>query len=186
MLVVLVHRGRVTVMEDGVATAEVRPGDPVVIGGADSETSGEPPAEAQSARAHPRARSIPAPKADELLERARTLFAAGKTTAAVSAYRELLARYPQSVEGRVALVSLGRIELQRGQAARAIGYFDRYLSESAGPLRQEARYGRIRALRELGRTDQERRSIEAFLADHPQGIYSPRLRRRLAELDDPG
>src|SRR5262249_51884857 len=52
-------------------------------------------------------------------------------------------------------------------------------------MAEEARYGRIRALRQLGHLEQERRSIEAFLADYPDSRYALRLRRRVEELRVP-
>lgn len=125
----------------------------------------------------------PLPKsADALLSHAQELLRDGKTTAAMRAYERLVNRFGGSREAKAALVSMGRIELQRGHAKRALSHFDAYLAASAGALVEEARYGRIRALRKLGRTTQERKSIEAFLADHARSIYAPRLRKRAEEL----
>lgn len=122
---------------------------------------------------------------DELLTHAQRLFADGKTSQAVRAYERLASRHGKSAAGKTALVSLGRIELGRGHAKKALGHFDAYLAASAGPLVEEARYGRVRALRKLGRLDAEARSIEAFLADYPGSMYAPRLKKRVAELGAP-
>jgi tetratricopeptide (TPR) repeat protein len=131
----------------------------------------------------PRRHVAPLPKsADALLSHAQELLRDGKTTAAMRAYKQLVDRFGRSREAKAALVSMGRIELQRGRAKQALSHFDAYLAASAGPLVEEARYGRIRALRKLGRTTQERQSIEAFLADHARSIYAPRLRKRAEEL----
>ena len=79
---------------------------------------------------------------------------------------------------------MGRLQLRRGNAKAALAHFDAYLAASAGGLVEEARYGRIRALRRLGRTAQERGSIDAFLAEHPGSVYAPRLRKRVQELEE--
>jgi tetratricopeptide (TPR) repeat protein len=120
--------------------------------------------------------------ASAMLEHAQELFAGGKIEQALEVYLKLLQEHPRSAEAKVARVSVGRIELRRGNSRKALRHFDDYLAASAGTLQEEARYGRIRALRQLERTEQERRSIEAFLADHPKSIYAPRLQRRLQEL----
>jgi tetratricopeptide (TPR) repeat protein len=120
--------------------------------------------------------------ADALLSHAQDQLRDGKTRAAMRTYKRLVERFPRSREAKAALVSMGRIALQHGQAKQALQHFDAYLAASAGPLVEEARYGRIRALRKLGRSTQELRSIEAFLADHGNSIYAPRLKKRAEEL----
>lgn len=120
--------------------------------------------------------------ADALLSHAQEQLRDGKTRAAMRTYKRLVERFPRSREAKAALVSMGRIALQHGQAKQALRHFDAYLAASAGPLVEEARYGRIRALRKLGRSTQELRSIEAFLGDHDHSIYAPRLKKRAEEL----
>lgn len=119
---------------------------------------------------------------NDLLTRAQRLFGTGRTPQAVKLYEALVARHGSTAAGKAARVSLGRIELSRGRAKQALAHFDAYLAASAGPLVEEARYGRIRALRKLGRTAQELRSVEAFLADYGKSIYAARLTRRAVEL----
>ena len=58
--------------------------------------------------------------------------------------------------------------------------FDAYL-RSGGGLVQEARYGRIRALRKLGRASEERAAIARFIADYPKSVQAASLRARLSE-----
>lgn len=123
--------------------------------------------------------------AQGLLERAQRQVSEGERAAAAGTYARLIERFPGSREATAALVSLGRLELERGRAAQALARFDDYLAGSAGALVEEARYGRIRALRELGRHVQELRSIEAFLGDHPESLYAARLRKRAEELRAP-
>jgi hypothetical protein len=119
--------------------------------------------------------------ADELLSRAREHRASGRYADAVSTYRKLLASYPRSDQARAALVSLGELELtQLGNADAALSSFDAYL-RAGGALSQEARYGRIRALRKLARLGEEKAAIEAFLRDYPRSVQAAALRARLAE-----
>jgi tetratricopeptide (TPR) repeat protein len=125
-------------------------------------------------------RAIPL-SADELLSRAREQRAAGRYGEAAGTYRRLLSLYPRSDQARAALVSLGELELsQLGNADSALASFDAYL-RGGGALAQEARYGRIRALRKLGRLGDERSAIEAFLRDYPRSVQATALRARLLE-----
>jgi len=120
--------------------------------------------------------------ADALLKDAQVLVAAGRTEEAMAAYRLLLARYPRSPEARASLVSLGRLSLSADDAAPALEQFNRYLDGGSGPLDAEARYGRVRALRLLSRSVEERSAIIDFLARHDDSIYAEALRTRLAAL----
>jgi len=69
-----------------------------------------------------------------------------------------------------------------GNAHAALAAFDAYLTGN-GSLRQEALYGRIRALRALGKTAPERAAIASFLEAFPESVQASPLRARLAELD---
>jgi tetratricopeptide (TPR) repeat protein len=131
-----------------------------------AKTSSEPPAR---------------PSAEDLLRRAQAYLGAGQTPEAVDAYRELVARYPASVEASAALVSLGRLALDQGRAAEALDDLERYL-QRPGPLGEEARYWRIEALRRLGRSSIEAAAIEEFLSRHPDSVHAARLRARAEAL----
>ncbi len=147
----------------------------------------EPPLDATgSAGTEPEPPLAPVARtAAALLDKAQRQASKGRRAAAITTYERLVARHPGSDEAKAARVSLGRLELARGRARSALGHFDAYLASSAGPLVEEARYGRIRALRALGRHEQERRSIEAFLGDHPKSLYVARLRSRAEQLSAP-
>jgi hypothetical protein len=120
--------------------------------------------------------------AADLLSRARSLRAKGQLRDAVKVYRELCSTYPASPEARASLVSLGELELGvLGNAHAALAAFDAYL-KGDGSLRQEALYGRIRALRALGETTPERAAIASFLETFPESVQASPLRARLAEL----
>ncbi len=176
VLMVLVLEGKVTVERQGEAPRIVTPGEPLVVRAADERTP--PPGGTSS----PSRGTSPPKTAAGLLDHAQRLVSKGERKAALTAYRRLVERFSDSPEAKAAVVSLGRLELQQGRSQAALRHFDAYLARSAGPLVEEARYGRIRALRRLGRQEQERRSIEAFLADHPDSLYASRLRKRAQEL----
>ena len=123
-----------------------------------------------------------APSAAAMLLKARELRAGGRFRESAEAYRALTAAHPRSAEARTALVSLGELELgQLGDPAGALRSFELY-GAGGGPLSQEAAYGRIRALRALGRTAEEGRSIVAFLAAYPSSAQERALRARLEEI----
>jgi tetratricopeptide (TPR) repeat protein len=118
------------------------------------------------------------PSAAELLARARSLRSSGRYAAAATAYQNLLSTHPRSSEANAALISLAELQLsQLGQTAAALRSFDAYLAHG-GSLAQEARYGRIRALRRLGRTEEARTATEAFLRAYPGSAQAKALRKR--------
>jgi tetratricopeptide (TPR) repeat protein len=130
-------------------------------------------------RVAPESAVTPTPGA--LLARARKELAAGNARAALSVYERLRATHPTSPEARTVLVTIGKLELDLKQPARALASFDTYLA-ARGALAPEALAGKIRALRALGRADDERRAIETYLARHPDGFDAPLLRQRLEVL----
>ncbi len=114
-----------------------------------------------------------------LLARAQALRAAGRLSDCVSVYRQLVGSFASSDEARVALISLGELELGTlGQPAQALHSFENYLQQP-GPLTREARFGRIRALKALSRKADAATAIAAFLRDYPNSVQAERLRRRL-------
>lgn len=114
-----------------------------------------------------------------LLERARELRAAGRYAGAGAAYQRLLREHAGSAEARVALVSLGELQLsQLGDAASALRSFDGYL-RGGGALRQEASYGRIRALRRLGRLSEARAAAQTFIGAYPQSVQAAALKKEM-------
>jgi hypothetical protein len=139
-------------------------------------------------------RPAPAPEASAsrdsaatLLEQARQLRAGGKFKEAVGIYRKLESNYRGSPEAVTALVSLGDLQLSRlHDSAGALQAFDAYLASSDKLLWREAQYGRIQALRSLGRTADERRAIEEFLRRYPTGVQKDPLKARLEELGGGG
>ena len=117
---------------------------------------------------------------DDPLARARLLRARGQFSQAAALYESIDAANPQSASGRAALLGLAELRLSDlGDAAGAVKAFDAYLAGGEGGLTREAAYGRIRALRALGRTAQERGAIERFIAMYPTGPDAQTLRLRL-------
>jgi hypothetical protein len=123
--------------------------------------------------------------AADLLDAARRLRTAADWTGAAATYEELKTRFPDSAEARVALVPLGQLRLERlGDAAGALRAFEEYLARSASAaLREEASWGRIQALRGLGRAEDEVGALRGFLAAHPASLRANAARQRLAELE---
>lgn len=115
-----------------------------------------------------------------LLALARQHRSAGRYGEAASVYRRVVAEYRRTPEAGTALVSLGELELsQLGAPAAALRSFERYL-QTGGPLAPEAHYGRIRALRQLGRHDEARTAAEQFVQKYPRSVQAAQLRAQLA------
>lgn len=111
------------------------------------------------------------PDAKTLLSKARASRRAGDRKAAISYYERLIRRDPSAAISKASMVSVGDLYLDIGKPGAALRWFDRYL-EQGGTLAQEARIGRIKALRALGRTAQERRAIEQLRQLHPNSRYA--------------
>ena len=122
-----------------------------------------------------------APSAHVLLAEARRALKHGDSARALAAYRRLRALYPNSAEASTVLVTVGKLELRQNAPARALNAFNAYLKRG-GPLQPEALAGKIRALRALGNSAEERRSIERYLASYPDGFEAVALRKRLEVL----
>jgi hypothetical protein len=126
--------------------------------------------------------SAPASTPEALLQQALALRAQGQFRRAAEVYRQIYEAGPGSAAGGAALVSLGEISLSSLNDPRAaLAAFDAYLA-LGGALSQEAAFGRIRALRALGRTADERTAIERFVARYPKVPQSRVLRERLHTL----
>lgn len=119
----------------------------------------------------------------DLLRHALELRAERRFAEAATVYRKLIAQQPRSAEARTALVSLGDLQLARlSDAASALKSFDAYLASGDRVLEQEAQYGRIRALRALGRGAEEQLAIERLLSSYPAGVHAEPMRQRLQNL----
>lgn len=112
---------------------------------------------------------------------ATSLFGAASRARADGRYREALVLYAvlrrefagSEVEV-VARVALGRLWLsQLDDPSQALNAFNSYLeARPAGPLAEEARSGRISALRKLGRDVEAEAAMQDLVARHPHSLYA--------------
>jgi hypothetical protein len=124
------------------------------------------------------------PSPGELIRQARACRTSGDWQCAAERYRRVRADYPGRPEAATALVALAGIELdQLGRPAIAFEHYRQYLGRGGkGALAVEARYGVCRALKALGRKDEERQALEDFVAKHPSGVHASAVNKRLGEL----
>jgi hypothetical protein len=121
---------------------------------------------------------------DLCLARARAALNRGNKRAALDWYRRVRDRFPNDEAARTVLVTSGRLEMDLGAPTRALDDFQAYLRGGDGALEMEALAGTTRALRALGRVNEERRAIDRYLARFPNGFDAPLLRSRLAESEE--
>jgi TolA-binding protein len=126
------------------------------------------------------------PGAHDLLNQARERRQLGDWAGAAKMYQMLIERFPDQSETGVALTGLGEIQLSRlRKPAVAMRSFDEYLRRFPnGVLTQEAAFGRIRALRQLGLEKEEAAAIQRFIAAYPNAIQARAARLRLKELEE--
>jgi hypothetical protein len=131
----------------------------------------------------PTARAPSAP-AQDLSREAQERRARRDFEGAAAALRELVAAYPANPLSDAARVVLGQIEIEHlANPAAAVRICDSYLARAPrGALASEALACKASALRALGRTAEERRALEAFIARFPQAAQAAELRRRLEVL----
>ena len=120
--------------------------------------------------------------ASSLFARATQARVRGEAAEAIRGFREVVTRFPASPEAELSQAQLGRLWLDRGDAASALEAFDAYLGSTDQALREEVQGARAMSLQVLGRSDEERSAWEAVLHDYPSGVYAPRARTRLESL----
>lgn len=166
------------------APASEAPAAPAVVSGAGTDEAA--PAQVQKPRALTKpaeeAPAATAATATDLLAEARAALREQRWNDAATAYRKLVSTYPNTPEARTAVVPLAKLQVDRlGQPAAALPSLEAYI-QSGGSLAVEAGLARIRALRALGRTADEARAIDEFLAAHPNSLETENLRARLGTL----
>lgn len=102
---------------------------------------------------------------------------------AIRAYRDLAQRYPGTAEAMTAHAILGRLLLDRGNAAGALAELDQYLRSGSTALREEALAGRALALQRLGLPRDEAAAWRALLEAYPGTGHAARARARLDALE---
>jgi TolA-binding protein len=136
----------------------------------------EGPAAASAAVAAPRG-------AASLFAEANSARRSGDAERAMALYDELQIQFGDTAEALQSRISLGTLLFELGKPARALEAFDAYAAHvPAGPLLEEALFGRARCLRLLDRQADERRTWEALVSRFPGSAYEAFARRRLHEL----
>jgi TolA-binding protein len=161
------------------ATANVAPAEParMAAASANRDASDKRAREARSGAAQAHGES-----ADELFERARAAMMKGEQQRAVSSFLELQQRFAGSSQAQVSRVLLGRLFLEElNQPSAALLQFEGYL-ERPGENRPEALLGRARALRALGRTQEEVEALRALVDGYPGSLYVAPAQKRLRAI----
>lgn len=114
-----------------------------------------------------------------LVQTALALHCAGKSDAAIAAYAEVLECDPRCFD---ALHLLGLVELQRGNPATALGWFDLAIAENRTSAAAHTHRGA--ALRELGRSAEALSALDRAIALDPRHVSA--LSNRAAVLLDQG
>ena len=101
-----------------------------------------------------------------LADCADALLAAGREAEAEKMFRDLVKWNPRAVQKDRALVAIGRIEMQRGNASAALEQFDRFEREVLGSrLFGEVMLARAELLQTRGRMAEAREALERLLAN---------------------
>jgi TolA-binding protein len=135
------------------------------------------------ARRNPEAQAKAGPA--QLFAEANRARRAGDTERAVHLYKKLQRAHPDSSEAKVSYTIMGQLLMHEKEPEAALKQFDGYLGgKDTGSLSEEALIGRARALRQMGKRDQERATLQQLLRAFPRSIHVAYARQRLAELSD--
>ncbi len=128
------------------------------------------------------ARSVEGKSAADLFSLANVARRNGETQKAVLLYQRLQREHARSDEALLSYVLLGRLELARGAAARALRGFEAYVARApSGSLAQEALHGKAQALGQLGRKQEEAAAWRHLLQRFPSSVYAQTAREHLDE-----
>ena len=117
--------------------------------------------------------------AADLFADARAAALRGEFTEAAALYTSLQKRFASSPQAHVSRVVLGRLYLEHLVEPRsALAQFDAYLVQG-GANRPEALLGRARALRALGRVQEEVETLRTLVDAYPQSLYVAPAEERL-------
>jgi outer membrane protein assembly factor BamD (BamD/ComL family) len=114
-----------------------------------------------------------------LFEQASRARVRGDYATALARYRRLQQQYPATRETGVSYVVMGRMQLDRGDAASALDTFDRYRASGDRDLDSLVMAGRALALDEVG-SEGSSGAWAALLASHPDTPYAEHARLRVA------
>ncbi|MFO0631838.1 MAG: tetratricopeptide repeat protein [Nannocystaceae bacterium] len=138
------------------------------------------PAPTTTAAVAPRAATRAEPSSAELLTAANAARADRELERAASLYRALQQRWPDSREAAVGCVALGRLQLDRDDAAAAAETFARCVTQHPrGAVVEQAWVGRAEALDALGHDASAREAWSELLRRFPDSLFAARARKRL-------
>jgi len=106
----------------------------------------------------------------------------GNADRAITQYRALQSRYPNSPESALSRALLAQLLLDRGSPEAALSGFDRYLAADAPVLSAEALVGRARALEQLGKSAQAAAAWRDVQGRFPGSVHARLAATRLAAL----
>jgi hypothetical protein len=122
---------------------------------------------------------VPSESADALFAAANRARSRGDAALAVALYRQLLAEHAGAKEATAARLSLGMLQLQRGDAAAALQQFQEFRRASPKSMSAEALFGEAEAFRRLGRKSEERAALQELLQRYPHSAYAVAAAKRL-------
>lgn len=125
-------------------------------------------------------------QAEDLLRKANGLRAEKNWADATKTYERVVDTYSTSGQAYPAMVAAAGLRLDRlSDPAGALRLYRRALdARPGGALAEEARFGEARALRALGKTDDERASLQKFLSSYPSSWRAEEARTRLRALGE--
>ena len=97
---------------------------------------------------------------------------------ALALHRRLQTEFPTSREAHASHGVMGRMLLDRGDAAGALASFDAYRARGHGPLDESVLVGRATALERLGRAEEARAPWAELLSAFPNSPYAGHARLR--------
>jgi hypothetical protein len=173
------------------ASAPARPAEPPVALAASKRTARHAASEDHAPRAPTpevnmeRGPSRPvapdSPRAADLLGVANRARAERHYAAALTTYREVLERYPETRQAQIAAVAAGELELERGNARAAEPLFQRVPHDAE--LGAEALFGLSEAYRARERVVEERSALDRFVQLYPSNPLAAAARQRLSQLE---
>ena len=120
--------------------------------------------------------------ASEMFQLAKQARERGDVAEAIRLSQQIEQYFPNSPEGIDTHLALGVLYLGRGEAGPALQEFATFRRIGSPEAKAEAYFGQAKALRLLGRAEDERIVLEALCSDYPRSAYVAAARLRIAEL----
>jgi hypothetical protein len=140
-----------------------------------------PTPEVNPERSPPRPIAPDSPRAADLLGVANRARAERQYAAALTTYREVLERYPETRQAQIAAVAAAELELERGNSRAAEPLFQRVPHDAE--LGAEALFGLSEAYRARARVVEERSALDRFVQLYPSHPLAAAARQRLSQLE---